>query len=309
MTKIQIIIFSFNRAIQLDTLLTSILKHWKAPSQYELNIIYNTTSIPFQKGYDKLKDKMSIYPFIHFYRENEQKPDKVNPLLLLNYFNFMQWYKFPIVRHPKTNFKSLTLSLIETSDAALVMFLTDDSMFIHNVEIDQRDIDWILSNPKHNQISLRVGTGMDDKNVHYKKENNYLSWNFGKERFLSNWGYRFSVDAHIYSKKTILKLFKRNIFVNPNTLEGPVCCDAIRSKWLENGRGPIKPAILSYPINMVQTVISNETLGISVEFLNDYYLKGYTMYYPIPESPQYFQQYPNHLIFEYKGIKKVIKIS
>lgn len=49
MTKIQIIIFSFNRAIQLDTLLTSILKHWKAPSQYELNIIYNTTSIFFKK--------------------------------------------------------------------------------------------------------------------------------------------------------------------------------------------------------------------------------------------------------------------
>lgn len=36
---LQIIIFSFNRAIQLDTLLSSFVEYWKNPS-YQVDIIY-----------------------------------------------------------------------------------------------------------------------------------------------------------------------------------------------------------------------------------------------------------------------------
>ena len=302
MSKIQVIIFSFNRALQLDTLINSMLKHWKSPS-FDLDVVYNTTTQDFQKGYEILIQRMKKYTNIRFHKESKDSPDSVNYFLLLNYFNYLQWRDFPVTRHPKTNFKSLTIDLMKRADAKLVMFLTDDAMFINDVEIEEEHIEWLRTNPKYAQYTLRVGVGMDDKEAHYTNHGHYLSWNFSNANCNTNWGYRFSVDAHIYDKNLIVKLFKRNIFVNPNTLEGPVCCDAIRQKWLDNGRGPVKPALLSFPINMVQTVVKNETLGVSLELLNNFYLQGYTMTYPIPNVLHHFQQYPKTLLLHKEGEK------
>ena len=55
---------------------------------------------------------------------------------------------------------------------------------------------------------------------------------------------------------------------------------------------------------MVQTVIENETLGVSTELLNNFYLQGYTMTYPIPDTPHHFQQYPKTLLLQ-KGDENV----
>ena len=57
---IQIIIFSFNRALQLDTLLRSLVMHWKSPD-YCVDIIYNSSDDFFQNGYDILIGKYGIY--------------------------------------------------------------------------------------------------------------------------------------------------------------------------------------------------------------------------------------------------------
>ena len=46
---LQIIIFSFNRALQLDTLLTSLVEHWKSPD-YCVDVLYNTTDEEFEKA-------------------------------------------------------------------------------------------------------------------------------------------------------------------------------------------------------------------------------------------------------------------
>jgi len=300
MPDLQIIVFSYNRALQLDTLLSSLIAHWKSPS-FVVDIIYNTSGNNFQEGYKKLENKFTVNKNFQFHKESNKHPDRLNYLLLFNYFNYLQWRDFPVTRHPKTNFKSLTIDLMKQSDPRFVMFLTDDTMFVNDVSIDKQCLEWIGNNPKHNQISLRVGVGMDDNEANYENNGTFLSWNFAKEKMSTNWGYRFSVDAHIYDKDIIIKLLKRNIFVNPNTLEGPVCCDAIRQKWLENGRGPVKPSLLSFPINMVQSVIQNETLGVSAEALNQYYLDDYTLRYPIPDRPNHFQQYPKYLIMEKDG--------
>ena len=53
---LQIIIFSFNRAMQLDTLLRSVYKHFKFDN-YQVGVLYNTSNRDFEKGYDLLKGK------------------------------------------------------------------------------------------------------------------------------------------------------------------------------------------------------------------------------------------------------------
>lgn len=303
---IQVIVFSFNRALQLDTLLCTMLEHWKQPS-FELDVVYNTSSLDFQNGYDMLIEKMSNNPFIHFHKE-EQPADKVGIRDILNIHNIKRFYERKCLRHPRTNFRSLTINLMEQSSAKHIMFMTDDAMFIDDVNLNEDILTWILSEPEQNQYALRVGFGMDDKNAHYNECADYLAWEFDKQDSSTNWGYCFSVDAHIYAKSTILELFKRNLFVNPNTLEGPIYGDAFRHGLLNQGRGPKYTKILSFPINMVQTVDKNETLGVSTEKMNQYYLDGYTMRYPLPEKPNHFQQYPESLLFYKDGEKKAIKM-
>ena len=301
---LQVIVFSFNRALQLDTLLSTMLEHWKHPD-FDLSVVYNSSTNDFQKGYDLLINKMKDYSNIHFYKE-QQPGDNLKMMDFLNIHNIKRLYEKKCLRHPKTNFRSLVINLMENSSEKYIMFMTDDAMFIDDVNIDIDTMNWILSNPIQNQYSLRVGKGMDDKNAIYEEHEDFISWDFSKQDVTTNWGYCFSVDAHIYAKDTVLNLFKRNLFVNPNTLEGPVFGDAKRNGFLNCGRGPKHTLILSFPINMVQTVDKNETLGISTVMMNQYYLDGYTMRYPIPEKITHFQQYPESLFF-YKNGKSEIK--
>lgn len=293
---LQIIVFSFNRALQLDTLLDTLLEHWKAPV-FELDVVYNTSSRDFQKGYESLIAKYCSVSNVRFHKESAEKADRAKWIELLNPWNLKHWLQHSYIRNPKTNFRSLTTNLMEQSEAEQVMFLTDDAMFINDVDVSKDMLEWLMSEATDNQYSLRVGIGLDDKEAHYQNNGEHLSWRFCDENPRTNWGYCFSVDAHIYAKSTILILFKRNLFVNPNTLEGPIREDARRNGWLQNGRGPQYPALLSFPINMVQTVATNESLGVSIEKLNDYYLEGYTMRYPKPKHPNHFQQYPKELLF------------
>lgn len=303
---LQIIVFSFNRALQLDTLLYTMLEHWKSPD-YQLDVVYNSSSADFQKGYDILIRKLSSHSFIHFHKEQETAHGV--PLSeLLHPHNLKRWMQYSYLRHPRSNFRSLVIDLMEQSDASHIMFMTDDAMYVNDINLNQKVFDWILSNPSQNQYSLRVGIGMDDEGAHYLDNGEYLEWNFSKEKAGTNWGYRFSVDAHIYAKITVLKLYKRNLFANPNSLEGPVEGDARRSGWLDNGRGLRHTALLSFPINMVQMVSDNETLGVPIAKLNQYYLDGYTMRYPIPENPNHFQHYPHSLLFYKDGKEEVIKM-
>lgn len=302
MKKIQIVVFSFNRALQLDTLLCTMQEHWKRPD-YQLSVVYNTSNEFYQQGYDLLINKMSIHDNIRFYKEQCSR-DKVSPSLLFNVRNLKRWLQYDCLRNSKTNFRSLTISILKQSDADFVMFMTDDSMFVDDVDLCDDVMEWIADDSVHNQYSLRVGIGMDDHHAHYTDNGDYLSWNFNQEDGSTNWGYHFSVDAHIYSKSIVLRLFEKLLFVNPNTLEAPCREYARRHGWLINGRGPKSTKLLSFPINMVQTVSKNETLGVSTARMNQYYLDGYIMRYPLPETPSRFQQYPHTLLF-FRGKERI----
>ena len=55
---IQIIVFSYNRAMQLDTLLYSLYEHWKYP-RIVVDVVYNFSNEEFDTAYDLLKKKYS----------------------------------------------------------------------------------------------------------------------------------------------------------------------------------------------------------------------------------------------------------
>lgn len=294
---LQIIIFSFNRALQLDTLIRSLKAKWNNPT-YRIDVIYNTTDSNFEKGYDLLKRTLSSDTTlsIRFHKENSCA-DKLSFAEMRRWRNLSFYYRHKM--RYKSNFRSLCNSLLQASDIKYVMFLTDDTMFINPVDLTQEAFDWIDEKPYGRQISLRAGIGMNGQNKTVKQINNNIFWNFYENEGNSNWGYPFSVDAHIYAKEPIVKLFTRYIYCNPNTLEGNICTLVRDKKWFGEGMGNNATSILSYPINMVQNVVNNESLGVDCELLNQWFLDGYTMSYPVPEHINVFQQYPE-LLYLYK---------
>ena len=95
----------------------------------------------------------------------------------------------------------------------------------------------------------------------------------------SHWGYAFSVDSHIYNKKYLLGLLKKYIYNNPSTLEGYIYGNVRRKKSLAECRCFTDVKMLSFPINIVQSTVDNLSQNVSVEMLNERYLKGDRMRY------------------------------
>lgn len=304
---LQIIIFSFNRAIQLDTLLTSIVKHWKNP-EYQLDIVYNVSSDSFHKSYELLKQKFECQKHITFYRE-QNWTRHYSLRELVNPYNLKRLIKYPYLRHPRTNFRELTNYLMELSSAKAVMFMTDDSLFIHDVVIPSKIFEWISEKPHNRQFSLRIGAGMNGQPaIGIENSEGILSWNMKDMPRMTNWSYLFSVDAHVYDKSSILSLFRLYNFCNPNSLEGYICNMVRHRGWFGEAKSFVTPHLLSFPINMVQNVEKNETLGVSVDYMNDLFLEGYTLEYKWPKKITMFQVYPDEIYFVKGNEKKVINI-
>lgn len=306
---LQIIVFSFNRAIQLDTLLTSLNNHWKTPD-YQVDVIYNSSNDFFQEGYRVLINKLKNNTRVYFHKEsNGCKPYRVFEIVR-EIRNVKRYLQNPRIRHPKTNFRTLLIDVMKKNSAKEVMFMTDDAMFINDVEITNSMIEWLESSPRNRQLSLRLGVGMNEQPECVKVgTDGLIRWHMSDVEHLSNWGYRFSVDAHIYDKHLILDYYKKYIFINPNTLEGYIEDRLFNKGLVDQACSLDKPMLLSFPINMVQKEADNESLGVDCEKLNQMYLDGYTLRYPVPEVIDMFQVYPDYLILEKDGRTSVMKTN
>lgn len=216
---------------------------------------------------------------------------------ILNIHNFYQMIKYPAIRSPKTNFRDIVLKLVEVCKCQDIMFLTDDSVFIKDVNLPAHITEWIERNPFQNQFSLRLGLGMNNQPKNINKVDSILNWNTYEVDANKNWGYHFSVDAHIYSKELIRYYFKKYTFSSPNTLEGYICSRIRSDKNLKYAKAFKDTSILSFPLNIVQNFTANEHMGLSTEYINSMYLKGYVIQYPIPSEFDMFQQYPSQVQF------------
>lgn len=289
---IQIIVFSFNRALQLDALLASVQQHW-SKTAHRLAILYNTSNDEYQAGYEILEKK---YPQYQFIKEINGK-SRYSCKDYLSFFNLKKLVRYKHCRWQKSNFRELLTNIINKTSCEQIMFLTDDSLFIRDVEIGHEIEDWIEQDPEQNSFSLRLGLGINNpQKLLPNSINGIITWKYSDYTKYKNWGYPFSVDGHIYSKKLIKPLLDKVIFNNPSTLEAHLYDYSMKKHLLENGKTYTSTCLLSYPLNMVQTVAENESLGISTKELNDYFLTGYSLSYPIPEHITAFQQYPNKLL-------------
>jgi hypothetical protein len=263
------IIFSFDRAMQLDLLLESITKY-DVSGQLDLQIIYATSDISFDEGYEKLKFK---YTNIGWHKEAQFKERFVYPNLPLYWHNYFWWLKYKYNRYIKSDFKYKVISVLRNSVFDTVMFLTDDSLFFNEIKIDIEVVDKIILDGKNNSFSLRHGANVSGGT--YVEKGNTISWQTTDKHEHREWSYPFSVDGHIYNTSVVEKILKKVIFKNPNTLEGNVACYVNENKLFKKLFAHKQSSLLGFELNMVQTVTNNNNLNISNQTLNELYLEGF----------------------------------
>lgn len=309
MFDINIIIYSFNRALQLDTLIRSINRYLRGCS-YVINVIYNSTSSELEQGYEYLKKSYPNNWNVNFLKETRGGFKGYSFSEYCCVKNLKTLFKNKSVRNPKSDFRQLNISAIRNTNSRYVVFFTDDSVMIKDCFINDNIMSFIDANPMQNSYSMRQGLNVDDGFFAGCKKGDYLYWNYNQHPFESHWGYHFSVDGHIYSKQVADYLMRKIIFANPNTMEGPIAMFAKQHNLLQNGMSNTSTCLLAFPLNEVNNEVANYAQNISCEMLNEKLLSGYQLNYDIPADRdiERFPQFKNCVFFEKDGVSEKVEI-
>ncbi len=262
--KIKLIIFSKNRANQLQCLLSSLEKN--STIFNDIYILYKFTNDEYKEGYDKLKNdvytNISKNKSIYFYEENEEGfKSNLNELLELNREKYDH-----------------------------ICFMVDDQILYQKLYYEDK-----ICGPITDDVfcfSLRLGENVTYRHLtdSYFKVKNYqkiidldddisdytfIKWNWREQEIQSDFGYPLSVDGHIFRYEDIEKLIKPLNYHNPNTLEASLQLQLNFPKNYMISYGHSK--MVNLPINRVNDVFNNRfgtKVNISEKELNDKFLNG-----------------------------------
>lgn len=175
-----LVIWSYNRACQLETLLNSIRTYCP---KFNWTILYSFSSWEFRNAYEILRSE---------YKE----------------FNW----------RIKDNGKRDLIESISNSDYSGVV--TDDCVFHSHVsDIDMSDIFCFSLRLGYNTIIQNCFDGSTQPELIGNETDKYVTWNFDWYHPLLNYGYPFSTDGHIYHTKQFVSLLNQIAFNKPTELE------------------------------------------------------------------------------------------
>jgi len=269
---IQVVIFSFDRAMQLDLLLQSIVK-FDSQGLFSVRVLHACSSETYQTAYNRLKSK---YPNIHWVQEQRYVKPRINYQFDLGYWhNLYWWLKSLSFRENKSNFKSCLLEILADVEYPFTMFLTDDSLFYNIITVPEANLEKIKRQPEKYSFSFRHGVNM--KGGIYQEEANDICWNVYENDMQTDWGYPFSIDGLLYDSRTVYRIINKILLNNPNTMEANIACYVAEKKLFPTITALKQSCLVGFELNRVQSVSDNHHLGISYEKLNQYYLEDYAM--------------------------------
>ena len=243
------IIFSKNRACQLDLLLRSIEKNFSHIST-DIRVLFCATTDEFMHGYDIIEQR---FPNVKFTLEFDFQDDT---LKLLN------------------NCKDYTC------------FFVDDNIVYRKPEVDAHGIKQLFENIEQvGCFSFRLGlnTVIQDmyseqrvhpwpimERINMYNEYDVLLWSW-RSVPPNNFGYPFSVDGHVYDKEMVINALDYE-FITPNALEGRFPMKQVPPVMMCLDQS----SVFNNSINLVGS--SNNNAGKfyphSLEELNQAYLDG-----------------------------------
>ncbi len=236
---LNIVVFSKDRAMQLDLFIRSFNRFVQRASDYSLQVIYTWSNDFFRRGYERLAGKSN--PNIRLIRENKFKDDVlqcVDPV------------------HPHT------------------VFFVDDDVFKRPFDFYDEQMELLNQDPELMCRSLRCHPHLTYCHPMQKAitppvfmEHNVFFW----KGQAGDYGYPMSLDGHIFRTKDIRELLVRCDYENPNTLESALAKSPLGAPKMVCYNDSV---IVNIPMNRVQTVFDNVHGSIGVEGLNDQFLFG-----------------------------------
>lgn len=241
------LVFSKDRAMQLQAVLDSLRLHLRDPQTTRLAVLFCASTRRIGEQYQRLRTR---YPDVAFLEE--------------------------------TGFRSQVLSLVHSSET--VLFLVDDNVFVRDFSAGTI-CSAMAAHPDAIGFSLRLGRNIRfsymrnapaESPVFTEASPGVLR--FGWPGSSHEFGYPLELSSSAYRTRDILPLLEQLPWTNPNTLEGQMALYA--SLFAQR-----QPALLCFeqsatfcnPVNLVQTVCANRNgadPAYSVQRLSDLFDQG-----------------------------------
>lgn len=221
-----IIVFSKDRALQLDATIQSLYANCIDIDEVDVSILYTTTLELYENQYKMLID---TYSSIHFIREKD--------------------------------FKNDLIKLVDVTKYSYIMFVVDDTIFIR--EFNTKDIiNSLEENDNTLGFSLRVGMNTTYCYMQDRKQilpeftslpNRLLKYNWKKSE--GDFAYPLEVSSSVYGIIFIFGIVTLGAYSNPNQLEALLHKSVTIPAYfeLDNLLCYKTSRAISLPLNKVQT--------------------------------------------------------
>jgi hypothetical protein len=233
-----IIVFSKNRALQLELFLRSMKKYFVEFNDYKVQILYTATDQDYEAGYTKLK---KMYPRVTFVNE--------------------------------VNFKADLIKLIDCKKL-LTVFFVDDMVFKESFSMKSKNIQTFKNSNDVICFSLRLHPRLTNSyatsSIMHRPV--IIDYAYGWGGASGDYGYPMSVDGHIFKTMDIYDRIVKGDYSKPNSFEGCLThLNISKPKMMCFD----KSIVFNNPLNRVQTEIINKSSDTPVSYLNGMFLEGY----------------------------------
>ena len=307
MSSFHIIVFSFNRAMQCESVLRSIRERVKTP-RLTVSVVWRATGSHLD-GYRQLRgmyEAQGVRFFeqagaIGFFRH-------VLPLLWMPR-NLYHWLKFDYVRKAD-NFKPLLEQVIAETPDDFVAFNTDDNLYYRDELLPDAAFRLILADPYGSSYRVIQGANLADCPAVAQREPGFLQWDYYASEAQSSWTYPFSVDGQFFERQALLSVIRRVLYHNPVTLESYTVGYVRRKRLFRCGHSPVHASMMALALNKVSFVVPQNTRGnLPPARLNELFLKGYTLEYEAPERLAVREVIPKEIVVVRAGKRLVLPLS
>ena len=244
-----LIIFSYNRPMQLYACLESIQKY--AINLGQVFVIYRSSNNFFHKGYHQVKEE---FPFVTFIQQPHTQAEKTfKPLVMQTSFhtstsNYITYCVDDIILKDTTDWKHAILQMQRTDAYGFYFRLGKHLKYCYMADAKQEVPDLIDIN--ENTFAWRFKTGSLD------------------------WNYPNNVDLTLYKKSTIKNDLSSLKFTYPNDLEGSWATKP--SKQDNIGLCYSHSKMINIPLNVISKLQNPRNMkGQSPEEMNKLFLSGY----------------------------------
>lgn len=239
LSQADLIIFSYNRPLQLYALLESTEKY--ITHLGTIQIIYRANDKDFALAYQKVALR---FPSAQFYLQSD---------------------------HPHQDFKPMTIQALKRGPSNYVLFSVDDDVVKDFVNLDT--CIQALEQSGAYGFYLRLGKNLSycypcEKNQPIPPlqpiNSDIFAWQFSQASM--DWGYPHTVDMTIYRKSDVLRSLQAISFTYPNTLE---CAWSGRGNTIINRTGLCysNSKIVNIPANRIQQDFHSKSMDIDPGYL------------------------------------------